>query len=304
MAERESSSLSQVRNIKRFSDLTLSCGDESFKAHRATVCLHSPVMAAALTGQFIEAQTNKIDISFDLPSVKRLIDFMYTGDYQLSSYTASDVLSTSYAAEQDSTTEELGREVVLVDNGSDSAVNTFDYERTGSVCEQLISHSRVNVVADYYGIPALETLSIEKTRRILKSNWSAHDFCDFLRQSSGSTGDGEFLRMLATIAMEHLEEISKNHVLDDTDVIRDISPYMLSECCSRLLETRRLLEITTQKAVESSTGLAECESLLSKWSSCRNQNCSAEFNCHFETKGSSYSPAYFLRCSKCRCRHE
>ncbi|GAW23126.1 hypothetical protein ANO14919_126760 [Xylariales sp. No.14919] len=301
MAERKSSSLNQVRIIKRFSDLTLNCGGESFKAHKATVCLHSPVMAAALTGQFIEAQTNRIDIGFDLPSVKRLIDFMYTGDYQLSSYTASDVLSTSYAAEQDSATEELGREVVMVDNGSDSAVNTSDYERTSSVCEQLISHSRVNAVADYYDIPALETLSIEKARRILKSNWSAHDFCAFLRQSSGSTGDGEFFRMLATIAMEHLEEISENHLLDDTNAVRDLSPYMVSICCSMLLEVRRLLETTTQKAVESSTGLAECESLLSKWSSCRNPECSAEFNCRFETKG---SPAYFLRCSKCRYRHE
>ncbi|KAI0530451.1 hypothetical protein GGR58DRAFT_231648 [Xylaria digitata] len=311
MVASDSPSLLNVQNIKRFSDLTLNCEDESFKAHRATVCLHSPVMTAALTGEFIEAQTNEIKISFDLPSGKRLIDFMYTGDYHLSSYTASDILSTGHMVNQISTTEGLGKEVVLVDSGGDSAANAFDHEQPTPIYEQLISHSRMNAIADYYDIPALRTLSTEKTRSILESNWSAKDFCDFLRDSSGSTGDWQFHQTLGTIAMEHVDEILENRLLDDIHVVRELSPYMLSKCCSQLSETRSRLKTAVndcqsacQKAVNVSTSLTECRSLLSKWSSCRNQMCEAKFNCFFDTKGPLSSPTYFLRCSHCNCRHE
>ncbi|KAI1259251.1 hypothetical protein F5Y18DRAFT_410802, partial [Xylariaceae sp. FL1019] len=49
--------------------------------------------------------------------------------------------------------------------------------------------------------------------------------------------------------------------------------------------------------------LPGCLSLLRTWSSCRNQNCPAEFNCQFDTKGLASSPTYFLRCTVCKCRH-
>ncbi|KAI1123471.1 hypothetical protein F5Y10DRAFT_270040 [Nemania abortiva] len=235
MAEGNFLSLSSVHTIKQFSDLTLICGDESFKTHKAYVCRHSPVIAAALTGEFIEARTNAMAISFDLLTVKRLIDFMYMGDYDLFSYTASDVLSSGYAAEQGVTTDGVERESASgnADSGADDVesenVDSGDVasEDSHPVRKQLIQHGLMNSIADYYAIPALGSLAIEKMTRILEDNWSGTDFCDFVRESTGSTGDARFHKMLSDIVMEHLSEVIKNRLLDNTDVAQELSPHLL-----------------------------------------------------------------------------
>ncbi|KAF2963825.1 hypothetical protein GQX73_g9732 [Xylaria multiplex] len=218
MAASDSPTLRNLQNITRFSDLTLDCGDGSFKVHIATVCLHSPVMTTALTSKSIEAHTKKIKIPFDLPSVKRLIDFMYTGDYNLSYYTASVILSTAHVVDQISTMGGSGKKVVPIAR----AANTPNYDRPTFIYEKLICHGRVNAIADYYDIPALRALSTERTRGILESEWHDKHFCHFLRNFSGSTGDSKFHQMLGTIAMEHVDDILEDRLLEDTRVLREI----------------------------------------------------------------------------------
>ncbi|KAI0861605.1 hypothetical protein F4860DRAFT_513755 [Xylaria cubensis] len=235
MAEGNSLSLSSVHTIKQFSDLTLICSDESFKTHKAYLCRHSPVIAAALTGEFIEAKTNEMVISFDLPTVKRLIDFMYMGDYDLSTYTASDILSSGCIAEQGVTTDGIGKEIAS--GNADSGADDVDSEGVDSgevasedshpIREQLIQHGLMNSIADYYAIPALGALAIEKTTRILADNWSGTDFCAFVRESTGSTGDARFHKMLSDIVMDHLSEVLEDRLLDNTDVAQELSPHLL-----------------------------------------------------------------------------
>ncbi|KAI1171958.1 hypothetical protein F4777DRAFT_563651 [Nemania sp. FL0916] len=117
--------------------------------------------------------------------------------------------------------------------------------------------------------------------------------------------------MLAAVAMEHLEEIVANKFLEDTNVVRDFSPYMMPKCISMLFEMKGLNEsanasyrAASQRTANTLADLNKCRSLLEKWDSCR--NCKAEFNCYLDVidiDELSSSPKYLLRCTNCRCRH-
>ncbi|KAI0158348.1 hypothetical protein GGR57DRAFT_510514 [Xylariaceae sp. FL1272] len=232
MAESNLYSLHKVQQIKQFSDLGLECGDETFNGLFILDC----------GGSRIDRQfSGRGDIcgrtGFDLHSVKRMIDFMYTGFYSLDSYTASDVLLTSIVSQQVPTTEEtqrgLGKVIqagscivsqptlceVLFLNDAHLTANTSEHSNheTSLAYNQLIGHSRVNAIADYYEISTLKTESIEKTRRVLECSWSAKDFWDFVRASIGKTHNKQFHEMLGSIAVEHVKEIMKCGLLDDRD---------------------------------------------------------------------------------------
>ncbi len=58
MAESSSSLATKLLNIKDYSDLTLECDEQEFRVHRATVCAQSPVIAAALRGDFMVCCTS------------------------------------------------------------------------------------------------------------------------------------------------------------------------------------------------------------------------------------------------------
>ncbi|KAI1364773.1 hypothetical protein F5Y08DRAFT_306061 [Xylaria arbuscula] len=313
MAEDNSLSLSSVHTIKQFSDLTLICGDESFKAHKAYLCRHSPVIAAALTGEFIEAKTNEMVISFDLPTVKRFIDFIYMGDYDLSTYTASDILSSGCIAEPGAATDGVGKEIVLASGAADSTVDDVDSEGVDSgdaapedshpIRDQLLQHGLMNSIADYYAIPKLGALAIKKTTRFLTDNWSGRDFCDFVRGFTGSTGDARFY-MLSDIVMDHLSEILEYRLLDNTDIVQELSPHLLVKCCTSLADSLKLLDITSDKATTASNDVDHCRSLLSNWRLCRNSNCDGRFDGFIDVGSTLPGHQYILRCIKCRCRHE
>ncbi|KAI0185171.1 hypothetical protein EV127DRAFT_515518 [Xylaria flabelliformis] len=305
MAEGNSWSLSSVHTIKQFSDLTLICGDESFKTHKACLCRHSPVIAAALTGESIEAKTYKMVISFDLPTVKRIIDFMYMGDYDLSTYTASDILSSDCIAEQGVTTDGVGKEIASgnADSGADDVdskgVDSGEVisEDSHPIRKQLIQHGLMNSIADYYAIPALGALAIEKTTRILTDNWSGTDFCDFVRESIGSIRDARFHKMLSDIVMDHLSDVLKDCLLDNIDVAQVLSPHLLVRCCTSLADSRKLLDSTSAKAITASGRLAHCRSLLERRQYCKMTNCDGQFDVFIDHE-------YIPCCRKCLYRQE
>ncbi|KAH6874682.1 BTB/POZ protein [Thelonectria olida] len=75
-------SLNRARERGEFTDLTFTCNGYSMPVHRVIVCSQSPVFRAACTGEFKEASTRTYSLdSHSLPMVRRLVDFLYTGDY-------------------------------------------------------------------------------------------------------------------------------------------------------------------------------------------------------------------------------
>ncbi|KAL7808552.1 hypothetical protein V8C44DRAFT_335854 [Trichoderma aethiopicum] len=76
------SRLASAQKYGELCDLVLMCNGQTIPVHKAIVCLQSPVIKAACTGQFMEASGvyEFKDTSFE--TVQRMVDYLYTGDYQ------------------------------------------------------------------------------------------------------------------------------------------------------------------------------------------------------------------------------
>ncbi|KAK0644242.1 BTB/POZ protein, partial [Cercophora newfieldiana] len=125
----------------KYSDMTITCRGEEFKAHRAIVCPQSPFFDAALSGSFLESNEQKIDLPDDDPAiVKLLFEFFYTGTYQDGTY------DEEY--EEDEKMEDV--------HDADNSVPK-DVPRDG--CKALYTHLHLYILADKYDIPALRILA-------------------------------------------------------------------------------------------------------------------------------------------------
>ncbi|KAI8946747.1 hypothetical protein F4801DRAFT_42108 [Xylaria longipes] len=314
----ESSHLLTIKllNIKDYSHITLKCDGQEFKLHRAIVCAQSPVMAAALKGDFM-AKTGVLNVSFDIESVRRLIEFMCTGDYQVSSNPALDILSSDEPDRSCTIKNQPGDTEIGVDTApSDLSVGII--EPLESISDRLICHGRMNSIADYYDMPTLAATSTSKAQAILVNEWSVESFHDLLQQSLDSTGDRNFIRMLGAEAVRHIYEFSESHIFDEGGVAERLAPYILPECILRMKAAkdreRELVsslsfqeeahERESRESARLSQNVDECIQLLNRHESCRNPRCDAEFNCYIDHKGPSHEQTYILRCARCRCRHE
>ena len=67
-----------------FSDMTLTCRQHIFKAHKAILCSVSPFFARSLQGGFVEAREGNINIGDTEPLVLGLaLVYIYTGGYSI-----------------------------------------------------------------------------------------------------------------------------------------------------------------------------------------------------------------------------
>ncbi|RPA72605.1 POZ domain-containing protein, partial [Ascobolus immersus RN42] len=68
----------------RYSDLTLKCGGETFKVHKSVLCPQSAFFEACVESGMKESIDNEIilgDSDYDLEDVKKILEFLYTGDF-------------------------------------------------------------------------------------------------------------------------------------------------------------------------------------------------------------------------------
>ncbi|KAF4497647.1 hypothetical protein FAGAP_6179 [Fusarium agapanthi] len=65
-----------------YSDLTISCGKDQYRVHKAIICPRSHFFEAACNGEFKEAQTSTIDLPDDDPiAVRMMIEYLYHDTY-------------------------------------------------------------------------------------------------------------------------------------------------------------------------------------------------------------------------------
>ncbi|KAI0506574.1 hypothetical protein F5B22DRAFT_639089 [Xylaria bambusicola] len=289
MAQSSRSLEEQLKATSGFSDLTIVCQGVEFAAHRFTVCAHSEVLTAALTGNFSEAKSSTIKMDFDLNSVKRFLEFLYTGDYHETPDPALELITS----------------IPTHDEGIQDA--------TSWIC-----HCRMNSVADYYNVTGLSAISLAKLEGGLQSEWCVKSFCALLLECLNDIGNRDTLCLLGNMAAEHYDELATFQLFEAGGPGERLAPFVLTSCIKKLNETKALrkeaegrceqlkyeLSVQESQSTQHSKNLEECISLMENWSSCRNTNCGAEFKCYFDRKGPASSPTYILRCDRCRCRHE
>ncbi|KAI6758241.1 hypothetical protein HG530_010481 [Fusarium avenaceum] len=75
-------SISELFKTGDYSDLTIVCGDDRYKVHKAVVCPRSPFFKKACDGNVEESQTNEVKLPDDDPvAVRMMIEYLYRHTY-------------------------------------------------------------------------------------------------------------------------------------------------------------------------------------------------------------------------------
>ncbi|KAH7317410.1 hypothetical protein BKA65DRAFT_466379 [Rhexocercosporidium sp. MPI-PUGE-AT-0058] len=300
--------LVQLMGSEKYSDLKFVCQGQEFKVHKAIVCTQSPVLAAACDGSFQEAATNSINIDeFEAATVKRMIEFMYTKEY-------------------DDGMEKRGSEDVDSSNlPASTHVDSLCAITPAMTTEMVLHHVRVNAIADYYDIPLLKQLANTKIQRLLETTRSADGFSDVVREVFNSTSDKALREIMASTAATHIEELIGLEDFTALDVMSEFAVSIIQNTSRQLQAVKSQLQQTesrlrsaeqdcsyekslreseTAKADRIVAKINDCLDTLSKTRTCRNVNCSADFTCYIERGGFLDEPKYTLRCARCQCRHK
>ncbi|CAJ2505458.1 Uu.00g128520.m01.CDS01 [Anthostomella pinea] len=195
--------LANMMKLGDYSDFTPRCNGEEMPVHKNVVCAQSPVLVAAIRGDFKEAKTNAIDVDFDVGTCKRMITFMYTGNYEGDSTADSKLLKT--------------------EGGGPFSSLPLDTQTVDT--HPLLCHLRVNSIADYYEIPALFLL------------WSATAFTEVLREAFTTTGDRQLFDMVASLVAQHLEELTAFEDFGKLDLPSRFTQSVMRNSAKRLQDS-------------------------------------------------------------------
>ncbi|KAI5298635.1 hypothetical protein KEM55_003147 [Ascosphaera atra] len=173
-------------------DLVIACEGAQFKVHRSIVCPKSAILAAAAKQQFKEGATGVFTVNgFDKHTVSRFIDYLYTADYD-----------TAFTAEE--TTEKANEALAddLIDLRSEIGELSLN---DGS--ENLLIHARLSAMADFYDVPNLRDVAIDRFLTVLKDDWNADWFIRFLAETDFNCMDKQLLAIARDWTVEHIHEL-------------------------------------------------------------------------------------------------
>ncbi|KAF9770561.1 hypothetical protein IL306_011869 [Fusarium sp. DS 682] len=208
------------------SDFTLICKGREFKLHKVIVCPQSPVLNAALCGSFQEAIMSIITVSeFDVATVQHMITFVYTGDYDL---------ETQVEQDRD---EQTQAEASRLEEGEVS--ETSHAPAQDKTAANLLSHLRVNAIADYYNIPSLAKLAISKIQTILEEDINFEIIPQVIQEMRTSNRDTDLRTIIASATAKYIEELTSSHALATVELDHTLAIEILDACGKRI---QKLLE--------------------------------------------------------------
>lgn len=244
--------------------------------------------------------------------VRKLIQFMYTGEYDQ---------STAHATEKDA-----GSDADQPEPPNDSArdageapIGSHVQAPDSSALEALLEHIRVNSIADYYQVGPLIALANEKIQKLLRDPEHKKELVAGLpaaiETALDATGDLGLLDVFAEavvanigdfIGMSTFEQLfgsRSNGSALSFKIIRQLGKAMkaaLDEKIGELYKTTDELRKAIGLSAERQDRISDLERLLRHLSGYQNcMNCCIQFNCSIEPKNSEW----LLRCSKCKCKH-
>ncbi|KAL7921810.1 hypothetical protein ACQKWADRAFT_294510 [Trichoderma austrokoningii] len=321
MAAKNGIDFTELMTSGKYSDLTLACQGREFKIHRLVACSQSPVIATALNGDFKEAQSGVITIElFDEETVRRLVEYLYTGDY--------DQIKKPKNAPPDTTPSTSPSATVESQNSSSPAARAPSTPAK-RVTKDTLHHVQVNAIADYYGIQGLGLLANHKIQRAYLTSWDPNSFVASVKEALNVSGDESLHRLMAFQAARKLKELLKSGQLPG--LVGDFAASVLS-CHALLVDESRQeqsqialqqqqheqqraeldaqinnlqtrCQVAEARATRNIENVGKLVSLTNNQVSCRNVSCAKTFGSYLEATGNPTEPAYVLRCSWCRCRH-
>ncbi|KJK73845.1 hypothetical protein H634G_10876 [Metarhizium anisopliae BRIP 53293] len=231
------STLVHMMESGEFSDLKFVCQGEEFQVHKAIVCGKSPVIKAAIQRGFKESHTNVIVLdSFQCSTVKRLVQFIYTGDYDDPETPQADGNAcsgnTDKADEGVLPNDQLQHSAS--DEGSPIPFSKGEFKPSlpppSTPSASLLEHIRVNSTGDYYRIDELVTLANAKITHLLRSNKKDQSWVPSLplaiEAAVRSTGDGELLDILASATAANISTVTE---LDQFESIRVMTGFSMKK---------------------------------------------------------------------------
>ncbi|KAI9765219.1 MAG: hypothetical protein M1840_007711 [Geoglossum simile] len=198
----------------KYSDLTITCGDNTFKVHRSVICPRSRFFEAACDNEFKEGRTGEVALVDDDPTtVKRMISYLYTLDYENEGNLEVEV-AASFPIPGESVEADT---LTLVDAQDDEPEEKPAH----------FSDVRVYAIADKYGIIELKQLAKRRFERWAGQNWSHKDFPVIVREVFKSTpsSDRGLRDIVCRVSADNVKELVEKKQAEYLKEIGDIGCF-------------------------------------------------------------------------------
>ncbi|KAI0509421.1 hypothetical protein F5B22DRAFT_658171 [Xylaria bambusicola] len=278
------------------SDLTLMCKGREFKVHKAIVCTQSPIIDRMIKSKLKEAQTNTIEVKFELHILKCMLNYMYTTDYKV----------------ELPSTEENSKQEASAQPAANKRVQVFP-----TTAEVLLYHAHVNDIAEYYDVTDLAVLSAERIACLLQKPFSAETFCDFIEKTEGLTGDQNLQQKLTAIAASNIVALLEKDFFSTKEIGNNMASGVLQGVTKpfkayqakviKLQGKLRAQDLEISRLTKSSLQLHENLDELVKVSTstraCVKSSCMVRFGSIIEPPSQNLEGRWMIRCASCGCRY-
>ncbi|KAJ6785135.1 hypothetical protein PWT90_08155 [Aphanocladium album] len=242
--------LAELLDSGRYSDLTIICHEQQFKVHKAVVCAQSDVIAKPfeLGTEYSETQVNSFTVKgFHVDTVKRFLQFLYRGEYDTASLSAHENHEIHVSTEE----------------GNDHPANDSSTS-----------------------LQTYQTLLLQHIKALLANRWSVEVFVAVAERISDKTACTAFRDMMATVAAEHIIELTQHDRFDELDVAGPFSCGVIKAVAAKLEEAENLIQgakIAFDTADQENERIRQCFAVLEETQMCR--HCGKSFNCYVEDEG-------------------
>lgn len=230
-----------------------------------------------------------------------MISFLYTGEYQVETKSEDSPIPSNEQChdEADSISQSC--------SGPESMKN--------ETIENILSHLRINAIADYYNVESLTQLANSKIQANLEQGQEADLFPRVIQEMSKSNRDDKLCAIVASATAECMGELIELQGFQDVELEHTLVFEMLRALTRKIKEVQSQLGVSQRLAAsyekvavdefERSRLYRERVDLsvahLENTRICR--NCAKVFGCIFEARGPGSPVSHVLRCRDCLCRH-
>ncbi|KAI4622193.1 hypothetical protein J4E83_004933 [Alternaria metachromatica] len=187
-----------------FSDLTVTCGPDSYKVHKNVVCSRAEFFSRAVKFGGKETEQGSVDLPEDEPAiVKLMMQYIYEGEYDPT--LPDNRLSNSMQPECHHTCRGFTCGLCYVAPTAPTALPI-----PGSPT-QLMVHAKLYEIADKYDVVGLKELVIEKFKRACHSFWNDPSFAAAAHHVFSTTPEHDkgLRDIVSKTIAEHMTELVK-----------------------------------------------------------------------------------------------